>query len=890
MMFGRRRLFSHEVVQSSSIDCGPAALKSMLEGFSISVGYEDIRDACDTGSDGTSLDLIQAVAEVHGLAAEQEMAPPVDLVERLTHGRPAIVALATPDGFAHFVVVWRYLGPVFDGFEIMDPAQGRSWVSRRWLTANLYGHAQTLAHDQWSQIAAQTGFIATIERRLDRLGLARELKRWRSRATIEDHAALARLDAAARALEFMVDEGQMRRSETGPALTLLLDREATIPSSFWSVVEADDAQSVIWRGAVALIVSPDRSRSSAPSSSTSNREDPRSSRSATPPSLTTDILGHLRAAGARSLAVLASALVLGATIPALEALMLRGLLDVDSLLGPSWQRAFGIFALVALLCIGAAFDVACWSGVRRLGRQLEVRLRVAFLEKIPRLSDRYMHSRPKADMADRSHNVYRVRNLPELLGNLLRTGSQLVLTVLGALWIYPPAAVFLVPATIFALAIPLLLKPLLDQTDLEARTHAGATSRFFLDALLGGATVRAYAGARRSLRREHEARMLQWARSQRSFLRQSIGVELIVTVLTYGLAFAACVQMLQHDTARGGSLLFVFWALATPELSKGLVQGLRMLSAYRTSLVRITEPLHAATEFDAEAEPTVQGPTTEVPPYRGAATTQVAARGGVRINLEHTTVRVGSHALLRDINLELDAGEHVAIVGTSGAGKSTLMGVLLGWHRQWEGQVRIDGADLDPHALQRLRERTVWIDPEVRLWNDSLLHNLLYGAPTSASPGAILHEAELQGLVSRLPHGLETNVGEEGRRLSGGEGQRVRLGRGFLRHNPDLVLLDEPFRGLAHDQRHTLLARARSRWASSTMLFATHDIAETLDFPRVLVVQDGAIVEDGDPSRLRLQPASRYATMLAAHNEAAKALWDDDHWRSVLVAEGRVHA
>ena len=97
----------------------------------------------------------------------------------------------------------------------------------------------------------------------------------------------------------------------------------------------------------------------------------------------------------------------------------------------------------------------------------------------------------------------------------------------------------------------------------------------------------------------------------------------------------------------------------------------------------------------------------------------------------------------------------------------------------------------------------------------------------------------------------------------------MRFGRGVLRRNPALVILDEPFRGLARDQRAALLARARRRWSDATLLCVTHDIGETERFARVLVVADGQIVEDGAPDALRARPGSRYAALLAA--EAARA-------------------
>src|SRR5207247_204276 len=158
---------------------------------------------------------------------------------------------------------------------------------------------------------------------------------------------------------------------------------------------------------------------------------------------------------------------------------------------------------------------------------------------------------------------------------------------------------------------------------------------------------------------------------------------------------------------------------------------------------------------------------------------------------------------------DVPAGSHVAIVGPSGAGKSSLVGLLLGWHKPSVGRVVVDGEPLGGARLARLRRETAWVDPAIQLWNRSLLDNLRSGA-----------------------------------RDQGGEGQRVRFGRALVRGDARLVILDEPFRGLDRTKRRELLSKARELWRGATLLCVTHDVAETLGFERVLVVEGGRVVED----------------------------------------------
>ena len=115
----RRRLIVPEVIQTSAMDCGPAALKCLLEGFGVSVSYGRLREACQTDVDGTSIDTIEEVAVQLGLEAEQIMLPVDHLLLPEAHALPAIVVVQLPNGLTHFVVAWRRHGRFV---QVMDQA------------------------------------------------------------------------------------------------------------------------------------------------------------------------------------------------------------------------------------------------------------------------------------------------------------------------------------------------------------------------------------------------------------------------------------------------------------------------------------------------------------------------------------------------------------------------------------------------------------------------------------------------------------------------------------------------------------------------------------------------------------------------------------------------
>ena len=124
--------------------------------------------------------------------------------------------------------------------------------------------------------------------------------------------------------------------------------------------------------------------------------------------------------------------------------------------------------------------------------------------------------------------------------------------------------------------------------------------------------------------------------------------------------------------------------------------------------------------------------------------------------------------------------------------------------------------------------------------------------------------------------------------MLGGQGQRVRLARSMLRTNARLAILDEPFRGLDRDRRKRLLAESRRLWKDITMLCVTHDVEHTTGFDRVLVVEDGRIIENAPPQELLANPASRYGELLRADQENRSLLWGGGKWRHWWLAGGRL--
>jgi len=303
----------------------------------------------------------------------------------------------------------------------------------------------------------------------------------------------------------------------------------------------------------------------------------------------------------------------------------------------------------------------------------------------------------------------------------------------------------------------------------------------------------------------------------------------------------------------------------------------------RNVVLRLFEPLGAPEEANQSSHNGKDGPREN-----SHQRTERESQGGVALRIEQASAHAAGHTILQEINLTIDSGSQVAIIGSSGAGKSSLVGLFLGWYQATSGRVLADGKPLEGDRLHALRQQTAWVDPAVQLWNRSFLANIRYGSPEDGfrSFSQTLDAAGLREVLEHLPDGLQTVLGEGGGLVSGGQGQRVRLGRGMFRQGARLVILDEPFRGLDRGQRHILLLQARQWWRHATLLCVTHDVVETEDFDRVIVMDGGRIIEDDHPRSLLEKPNSRYRTLMEADRAIRTSFRTDRRWRHLRMEGG----
>ena len=225
----------------------------------------------------------------------------------------------------------------------------------------------------------------------------------------------------------------------------------------------------------------------------------------------------------------------------------------------------------------------------------------------------------------------------------------------------------------------------------------------------------------------------------------------------------------------------------------------------------------------------------------------------------------GRGPALKDIHLKINQGEQIALVGASGAGKSTLANLLVGFFPPSQGQILVNGQKLTDLDLASWRELIAWVPQEPALFQDTIAANIRLSRP-QASDGAVAaaaSAAHLADFIESLPEGYNTQIGEGGARLSGGQAQRLALARAFLKDAP-ILILDEPTSQLDPIIESQLADATRHLMQGKTVLTIAHRLNTVFQADRILVLDQGRILESGNHQEL-LAANGAYQALVQAY-------------------------
>ena len=316
-------------------------------------------------------------------------------------------------------------------------------------------------------------------------------------------------------------------------------------------------------------------------------------------------------------------------------------------------------------------------------------------------------------------------------------------------------------------------------------------------------------------------------------------------VLAGGLLGWAILLWLHHQASTGDVVLVSTLGFTilhgTRDLAVALVDTVQYIARLSEALSTLLLPHEMGEAANARTLPAPQG----------------------AVAFRHVTYAYPAGApVLRDFDLEIRPGTRIGLVGRSGSGKSTALALLQRLRDVQGGQVLIDGEDVSRLTDASLRDAISVVPQDVSLFHRSVMENIRYGRP-EATAEEVRRAAAGAGcldFIELLPERFDTIVGDRGVKLSGGQRQRVAIARAFLRNAP-ILLLDEATSAL-DSESEVLVQRALVRLMEGrTVIAVAHRLSTLRDFDRIVVMQEGRILQDGTPAELEQQPGL-YAELL----------------------------
>ncbi|MCG7198116.1 ABC transporter ATP-binding protein/permease [Marinobacter pelagius] len=511
---------------------------------------------------------------------------------------------------------------------------------------------------------------------------------------------------------------------------------------------------------------------------------------------------------------------------------------MDAILPNDWQQPvvyIALMVLAALVLRSAAlfFNVLQSREFSKVSKDVVFRMRSRLLGRLQRVAMSEYETRGSGAIS--SHFITDLDTMDQFLGTTISRFLVASLTVIGTaavlLWVHWQLALLILlfnPLVIFAtILIGKQVKELkrrensayeefqgdLTETlDAIHQLRAANREKHYLRLLIDRARVV----------RDHAIRF-QWrsdAATRASFALFQFGVDVFRA--------AAMVTVLFSDLSIGMmfAIFGYLWFMLTP-----VQEMLNMQYAWfaaNAALGRINRLL------ELKEEP--RYPALE-DPFRGRHT--------VSLTLQNIHFGYGDEQVLRGINLHLEPGEKVAVVGASGGGKSTLVQIILGMYTPQKGEVLIGDVPVQRIGLPRLREHVATVLQHPALFNDTVRQNLTLGRDKAdAELWEALRIAQLDTMVAAMTEQLDTVIGRQGVRLSGGQRQRLAIARMVL-SDPSLVILDEATSALDAETEYQLHRDLEGFLRQRTTLIIAHRLSAVKQADRACVFEDGRIIEEG---------------------------------------------
>ncbi|RMF16477.1 MAG: lipid A export permease/ATP-binding protein MsbA [Gammaproteobacteria bacterium] len=491
----------------------------------------------------------------------------------------------------------------------------------------------------------------------------------------------------------------------------------------------------------------------------------------------------------------------------------------------------GLFGVRGLGSFLGGYNIA------RVGRSIVHRLRTQLYDTLLRMPCRFYDEHSTGHLVSRiTFNVEQVTGAATNAVTVVVREGFTVIGLLGfMLWQnWRLTLIFLVLGPVIGLIVSYVTKRF-RRLSQRIQDSMGDVTQVLTESLSGYRVMRVFGGE------SYESE--RFARASEHNTNQSLKME---------FTRAASVPVIQLCVSLAIALLV--WVALSPGVMADMTTG--EFLAFITAATTIAKPIRQLTEVNAIIQKGITAAAdvftqldAESEPDEGRVTVE-RAKG--KIDFQQVEFAYGDHLALKGIDLAIQPGETVALVGRSGSGKSTLVNLLPRFYAPTRGKVLLDDVPLEDYTLASLRQQIAVVTQQVVLFNDTVANNIAYGALRGASREAIeraARAAHAWEFIESLPEGLDTVIGENGSLLSGGQRQRLAIARALLKDAP-ILILDEATSALDTESEKIIQSALEEVMKGRTTLVIAHRLSTIEQADRIVVMDQGRIVEVGHHSEL----------------------------------------